>query len=107
MEWILAEQFGVGRTRIQQTLKRKAELLSDYESNANLDSKRQRRASGYEDINELTWRWFQDASACKALLLVPIIQEKFKMFAENLKNLVFMESNDWLDIFFYGDITLC
>ena len=66
-------------------IKKKAELLSDYENNANLDSKRQRRASGYEDINELIWRWFQDASARSALPLVPIIQEEAKMFAENLK----------------------
>ena len=56
---ILAEQFGVGRTQIQQTLKSKAELLSDYENNADLDSKRQRRATGNEDIKELTWRWFR------------------------------------------------
>ena len=96
---ILAEQFGVGRTPIQQTLKRKAELLSDYENNANLDSKRQRRATGNEAINDLTWRWFQDALARSALLFVSIIQEKAKMFAESLKNLVFMASNDWLDSF--------
>ena len=107
ISWILAEQFGVGRTRIPQTLKRKAELLSDYKNNANLDSEIQRRATGNEDINELTWRWFQDASARSALLFVPNIQKKAKMFGESLKDLVFMTSNDWSDSFFYGDITLC
>ena len=96
---ILAEQFGVGRTQIQQTLKRKAELMSDYENNANPDSKRQRRATGNEDINELTWRWFQDASARRAHLSGPIIQEKARMFAENLENSVFKASNGWLDSF--------
>ena len=95
---ILAEHLGVGRTQIQQTLKRKAELMSDYENNANPDSKRQRRATGNEDINELTWRWFQDASARRAHLSGPIIQEKARI-AESLENSVFKASNGWLDSF--------
>ena len=49
---IVAEQFGVGRTQIQQTLKRKAVLMSDNENNVNPDSKRQRRVTVNEDINE-------------------------------------------------------
>ena len=49
---IVAEQFGVGRTQIQQTLKRKAVLMSDNENNVNPDSKRQRRVTVNEDINQ-------------------------------------------------------
>ena len=95
---IVAEQFGVGRTQIQQTMKRKAELLSDYENNANPESKR-RRVTGNEDINVPTWRWFQDASARRAPISGPLIQEQAKIFAEEMGNTVFKASNGWLESF--------
>ena len=66
ISWILAEQFGVGRTRIPQTLKRKAELLSDYKNNANLDSEGQRRATGNEDIKEI---YLSKALTCMKIFL--------------------------------------
>ena len=36
----VAEEFGVGRTQIQETLKRKREVIEDYENNFNPLSKR-------------------------------------------------------------------
>jgi hypothetical protein len=44
---------GVGRTQIQQIIKRKSEVLDDYESNVSNDRKRKRHKTGNEDINDL------------------------------------------------------
>jgi hypothetical protein len=52
---------GVGRTQIQQIIKRKSEVLDDYESNVSNDRKRKKHKTGNEDINDLCWDWVQDA----------------------------------------------
>lgn len=57
----IAEEFKIGRTQVQNILKRKAELMTDYENNAPGDRKRVRRQTGNEDINDLTLAWFKDA----------------------------------------------
>ena len=46
----VAQIMGVGRMQIQQIIKRKSEVLDDYESN---DRKRKRHKAGNEDINDL------------------------------------------------------
>jgi kinesin family protein 6/9 len=37
---VVAVELGVGRTQVQNVLKRKREILDEYESNGNRDSKR-------------------------------------------------------------------
>jgi hypothetical protein len=49
----LAEELGVGKTQIQSILKRKIELIIDFEHNLDGDRKRQRRITRNEDINDL------------------------------------------------------
>lgn len=39
----IAEQLGIGRTQIDNVLKRKAEVLTDFENNMPIERKRQRR----------------------------------------------------------------
>ena len=62
--------------------------------------KRQKRVTPNDDINELTWRWFQDASARRAEISGPMIQEQARVFAESLEITTFKASNGWLDSFF-------
>ena len=57
----VAQIMGIGRTQIQQIIKRKSEVLDDYESNVSNDRKRKRHKTGNEDINDLCWDWVQDA----------------------------------------------
>ncbi|KAG1706976.1 2-(3-amino-3-carboxypropyl)histidine synthase subunit 2 [Nymphon striatum] len=59
----VAEEFGVGKTQIQNLLKRKCEVFEQVERNVPLDTKRRRRATGNEEINQLTYEWFKDAVA--------------------------------------------
>ena len=95
---IVAEQFGVGKTQVQQTLKRKAELMTEYEGNANPAAKRQRKTQN-ADINDLTWKWFKDCSARRVPISGPLIKEQAKRFAEDLGVESFKASNGWLDSF--------
>jgi len=49
----VAEDFGVGKTQIQNLRKRKAEVLGDYEENVPGNTKRWRHLTGNENINSL------------------------------------------------------
>jgi hypothetical protein len=42
--------------------------------------KRQRRATGNKDINQLCWDWFQEATGRRINISGPLIQAKFKVF---------------------------
>ena len=58
----VAEEMDVGRTQIMNIIKRKSEILDDFKNNMPGSRKRQRRATGNEDINQLCWDWFQEAT---------------------------------------------
>ena len=49
----VGEEMGVGRTQIMNIIKRKSEILDDFKNNMPGSRKRQRRATGNEDINQL------------------------------------------------------
>ena len=59
----VAEDFGVGKTQIQSIVKRKAEVLEEFEGNCPLDRKRKIRKTGNEEINELCEKWFKEATS--------------------------------------------
>ena len=48
---------------MQNVLKRKREILEDYEANGNLQSKRTKRDTEYSDVNDLVYRWFLDETS--------------------------------------------
>ena len=56
----VAQIMGVGRMQIQQIIKRKSEVLDDYESNVSNDRKRKRHKTRNEDINNLCRDWVQE-----------------------------------------------
>jgi kinesin family protein 6/9 len=58
--WAVAKEMGDGRTQIMDILKRKREILCDFENNVPSSRKRIHRLNGNESINELCWDWFQD-----------------------------------------------
>jgi len=53
-------KMGDGHTHITNILKRKRELIGDFENNVPSSRKRQRCVTGNENINKLCWDWFQD-----------------------------------------------
>ena len=96
---VVAAELGVGRTQIQGILKRKREILDDYEGNGNLSLKRPKRDTDYSEINSLTYRWFLDATSRMIPVNGPLLQEKAKSFAADLGFSEFKASNGWLDSF--------
>ena len=81
----LAKIFGVSKTQIQSTLKRKADVLAAYEDNLPNDRKRIKTFQFEEDIDLLTFRWFQRARSLNLPISGPLIQEKALSFANSLK----------------------
>ena len=50
---IVAEKFGVEQTQTQETMERKREFLDDYENNVSPVSKKPKRESNFDQVNEL------------------------------------------------------
>lgn len=95
----IADEMNVGKTQIQCILKRKRELVDDFEQNGNCDSKRPRRVSTYEDVNDLCLKWFQDATGRMISVSGPLLKERALKFANDLGLDSFKASNGWLESF--------
>lgn len=97
----LAAEFGIGKTQVQTILKRKAEWLSAYEDNMKDDRKRIKLGTEQyrQDVDFLTYEWFQRARGLNLPVSGPLIQEKARQFAASVGNDDFKASNGWLDRF--------
>ena len=95
----LADVFGVGKTQVGTIIKRKAEYLTAYEENAQPAKKRFKSSMQYEDVDKLTWQWFQCARGLNIPVSGPLMQEKARKFAETLSHVDFKGSSGWLDCF--------
>lgn len=80
----IAEYFNVGKTQIQDILKRKKELLEDFEKNVNSDQKMKRIKTGFEEINLLTYEWLRSATSRSINVSGPMLQTQALKFANNL-----------------------
>ena len=58
----VGEAFGVSKVQIQKPVKRKANVLEEYNGNGPSYSRCICHKKGNDEINSLTWRWFQDAT---------------------------------------------
>jgi hypothetical protein len=95
----LTEEFNCSKTQINNTLKRKEEVLKEFENNNNKSRKRIKSLLKNHDINEVTYEWFCKARVKGIPISGPILQSKAKMFAEALGNDSFHASNGWLESF--------
>lgn len=95
----VAEELGVGKTQIQNLRKRKLEVISDFENNVPMNTKRRRHATGNEKINDLTLAWFEDAVKRKIVVTGPLLKTKALDFASKLNISEFKASNGWLESF--------
>ena len=80
-------------------IKRKAELVLEYDQNNCLDRKRKLQKTGNEDVNIICWDWFQTARSQNIPLNCPMLQEKALSYAKELGNSEFKASNGWLESF--------
>ena len=95
---VLATEFGVGRTQIQNVAKRKREIMEEYDS-GNPELKRSRRSTPFDDVNDLCYRWFLDATSRQVPVSGPLLREKALKFASDLGFSDFKGSNGWLESF--------
>ena len=63
MHRIVATELSVGKTLVQSILKRKREIMDEYECNGNISARRPRKETSYSEVNSLTYQWFLDATA--------------------------------------------
>ena len=75
-QWEVPKIFGISKTQIQNTLKKKADVLAAYEDNLPNDWKRVRILQFAEDINSLTFWWFQRAWSLNLQMNGSLIQNK-------------------------------
>ena len=59
-------QFGIGKTQIQSTVKRKREIMEALETNASPNTKRLKTSQHYDEVNKLRYEWYLDAVAVVA-----------------------------------------
>lgn len=81
---------------MQSILKRKAELMTAFEDNGNGSRKRACYRNKSDDIDELTWQWFQRVRGLKTPVSGPMIQQQARDYATELGKSDFEASNGWL-----------
>ena len=95
-----AAALGVGRSQIQETLKRRDEIMADWQSdNVNPERKRKSRKTGNEEINSMCLKWYQEAVANGYTVSGPLLQQKALELAVQLGIPSFKASNGWLESF--------
>ena len=95
-----AAQFGISKGAVGNIQQRKQEYLEQYE-NINMPNNRMRNLKKTEDdeVNHLTWIWFQKARSQNIPISGPILQEAAKEFGSKLGRTNFQASNGWLENF--------
>ena len=86
-------------TQIQNVCTRKREIMEEYDSNSNPESKRVRRVTANDEINELCYKWFGDATSRKVNVSGPLLQQKALKIASDLNFESVKASNGWLEAF--------
>ncbi len=91
----LAEKFSCGKTQILNILKRKRELMDEWEDNT--DSQRKRLCTRpFQVIEDRLWDWFCNARGRGVPVSGPLLQEKALNIAKELNITDFKASNGWL-----------
>jgi hypothetical protein len=95
----LSIEYQVGKTQIQDTIKRKAEYVKYHEENMPEDMKRKKIKTGFEEINRLTEEWLKEANRRHIDVTGPLLKSKALKFASDLSIADFKASQGWLQSF--------
>lgn len=88
-----------GKTQVLSIIKSKRKWLDDYESNIPLGRKKKSQKTGNEEMNDLLYEWYKDATARMFPVSGPILQWKALEIAKQLDHHDFKASNGWLESF--------
>lgn len=96
----LAGVFNIGKTTVHDILKKKDRILSAYKNGLDGRSRKRIRVRlGNDDINRLTWHWYEHKKAQCLPVQGPVVQAKAREFAEEFEAKEFKASNGWLERF--------
>ncbi|PNF15387.1 hypothetical protein B7P43_G01016 [Cryptotermes secundus] len=59
----IMKMFNVGKTQVYEILKKKTEILKQWETCANGKIKRELKKTAKEDVNKIVWEWFVSVRA--------------------------------------------
>lgn len=96
----LANVFNIGKTTVHDILKKKDRILSAYKNGIDGRSRKRIRVRlGNDDINKLTWHWYEHKKSQGLQVQGPVLQAKAREFAEEFEAKEFKASNGWLERF--------
>ena len=95
----LADMFHVGKTQVGSILKNKRKFLDAFENNEPASRKRQAFSSTYDEVDKVTWEWFQRKRSMMLPISGPMLQEQARKFSCQLNLTDFKASNGWLQRF--------
>lgn len=96
----LAGVFNIGKTTVHDILKNKDRILNAFKNGDESQArKRIRLRYGNDDINKLTWHWYEHKRSQNLQVTGPNLQAKAREFAEEFDAKDFRASNGWLESF--------
>lgn len=90
----ICEIYKCGKTQVYNACKERFKLREEW-LKGDVTRKR-KRSVGYDDIDKLTWEWFQNAKSRNISVTGVMLREKAKEIAEELNKTDFKASNGWL-----------
>ena len=87
----LAKEFGEGT--VSNVLKRKREIVEQYEENVDDERCRKMKKTNHEELNNLMWDFFQACRHKNIPLSGPMLQEQALVYAADLNDKDFKASN--------------
>nr|XP_042911118.1 tigger transposable element-derived protein 6-like [Parasteatoda tepidariorum] len=92
----IANKFGISQTQVSRIKKNGESIRKEYASNGSLSRKRKRK-SNFDDVDQAMLDWFQAKRAKGALINGAMIQQKAMEISKNFENCEkFIASNGWL-----------
>eukprot|EP00102_Acyrthosiphon_pisum_P024766 XP_016661976.1 PREDICTED: tigger transposable element-derived protein 3-like [Acyrthosiphon pisum] len=79
----ICELFKCGKSQVYNILKQKNEIKEQW-MNGNGRMKRKPKSNANEEINNLTWEWFESTRTKNISISGPIIQTKARQIAEQM-----------------------
>ena len=93
----LAEQFESRKTQIARILENKEALVSDFESNRSLSTRKRSHSSKFSNINTALYSWYTLACSRNIHPGGPHLIEKARQIAEQLGIGNFKSTNGWME----------
>lgn len=95
----LSKKYGIGKSTVCDILKNKEKYKTEWEQNSSKSKVRIGYSCKYGDVNDLTFKWFEQARGKNVPISGPLICEKAVSIAESLGISDFKASAGWLTSF--------